>query len=212
MTRFLISAAAVVGAAALVAGSATGAKPKPSRSVTISLSRPTVVFGETVTLSGTVSNHQAGEKIVVLAQPYGQATFLPVTTLDTATGGSWTYSASPRIQTAYEAKWLAATSQSVAVKVRPALSLSKVGLSGNRGTFTVNASADRSFAGKFVLVQRLGSSGAVLVKKVTLGSNSSATFTIRVQRGVSRLRAVMPTSQTQPGYIAGQSAVLVIRR
>jgi hypothetical protein len=210
MIKLLTSTAAVAGALALVAGPATGAKP--DKSVTISLSRPTVVFGATVTLSGTVSSHQAGEKIVVLAQPYGQAAFLPLTTVDTTTGGDWTYTASPTIQTAYEAKWLAATSQSVAVKVRPSLTLSKVGLTGGRGTFTVKASADRSFAGKFVLVQRIVSGSARLAKTVTLGSDSSATFTIRVQRGISRLRAVMPTSQTQPGYIAAQSAVLVVRR
>jgi hypothetical protein len=210
MMKLMTSAVAVVGAVVLAAGSATAAKPPAS--VTISLSRPTVVFGTTVTLSGTVSNHQAGEKVAVLDQPFGQAALQPLTTVDTTAGGNWTYTASPTIQTAYEAKWKAATSQSVTVKVRPVLTLSKVGLSGGRGTFTVKASGNRSFAGKFVLVQRIVSGSARLAKTVTLGSDSSATFTIRVQRGVSRLRAVMPTSQTQPGYIAAQSAVLVVRR
>jgi hypothetical protein len=91
----------------------------------------------------------------------------------------------------------------------PGADAHEVSLSGNRGTFSVTATANRSFAGKFVLVQRLAASGVVQLKKVVLGSASSATFTIRVQPGNSRLRAVMPTSQTQPGYSAAQSAVPV---
>jgi hypothetical protein len=202
-----------VGVASLVVGGAAAAPTvKPTRSITISLSRPTVVFGGTVTLSGTVSSQQAGEKVIVLAQPYGGATFLPVATVDSGSGGAWTYTATPMIQTAYEAKWLAASSQSVSVKVRPALTLSTVSVSGSRGTFNVKATADRSFAGKFVLVQRFAGSRAIQVKKVVLASDSSATFTVRLTRGTSRLRAVMPTSQTQPGYIAGQSAVLSVHR
>ncbi len=142
---------------------------------------------------------------------YGDATFVSVATLTTTTGGAWAYTASPKIQTAYEGQWTTSTSRAVAVKVHPALTLTKVSLSGNRGTFSVTATANRSFAGKFVLVERLAASGVVQLKKVVLGSASSATFTIRVQPGNSRLRAVMPTSQTQPGYSAARSVVLVIR-
>src|SRR5919204_2913096 len=105
---------AILAAVSLAAVGPAGAV-KPGRSVTISLSQPIVVFGGTVTLSGAVSDQQAGQKVVVLAQPYGQATFLPVATVDTGSGGSWTYTATPKIQTAYEAKSLAATSSSVAI-------------------------------------------------------------------------------------------------
>jgi hypothetical protein len=146
-----------------------------------------------------------------MGSSYGDATFVSVATLTTTTGGAWAYTASPKIQTAYEAQWTTSTSRAGAVKVHPALTLTKVSLSGNRSPFPVTATANRSFAGKFVLVERLAASGVVQLKKVVLGSASSATFTIRVQPGNSRLRAVMPTSQTQPGYSAAQSVVLVIR-
>jgi hypothetical protein len=212
MKKLLILVLAVAAAGVLVAGSATAAKPPKAGSVTISLSQPTVTYGETVTLSGSVGNGQAGEKVTVLAEEFGQTAFASVATVDTTSGGKWTYTATPKIQTAYEAKWTGSLSRTVSAKVRPALMLSKVSLSGARGTFMVKAEASRSFAGKFVLVQRLSSSGARVVKKVVLGGDSAATFTIRVQRGVSRLRAVMPTSQTQPGYVAAQSLVLVVRR
>jgi hypothetical protein len=208
MKKVILLGVSVVAALAAVAGTAFAAKP--GASVTIALAKPSVVFGVTDVLSGTVTNKQAGEMVVVLGQAFGAVTFLPLATITTTTGGAWTYTASPKIQTAYEAQWTTSTSRTLAVKVHPALTLTKVTLSGNRGTFSVTATANRSFAGKFVLVQRLAASGVVQLKKVVLGSASSATFTIRVQPGNSRLRAVMPTSQTQPGYSAAQSAVLTI--
>jgi hypothetical protein len=192
-----------------LATAALAAKPA---GVTIAVAKPTIVYGGTDVLSGKVSSNQAGEKVMVLAQANGAATFTPVATVDTTTGGSWTYTASPTIQTAYEAQWLTNTSNAVAVKVRPQLTLAKVSISGSRGTFSVKALADRAFTGKFVLVQRLSASGVTQLKKIVLGSDSTATFTIKVQAGTSRLRAVMPTSQTEPGYVAAQSAVLVVTR
>ena len=205
--RTLITLTAVLATVVVAAAPVSAAKPSGT---TISASKPSVVYGQSVTLSGTVGNQQAGEKVIVLAEPSGGASFLPVATVDSSTGGAWSYVASPTIQTAYEAQWLTSTSRAIAVKVSPDLTLAKVSIAKGHGTFTVGAKADRSFAGKFVLVQRLTSNGPVQVKKVVLGSDSTATFTIRVQRGESRLRAVMPTSQAQPGYIAARSATLTI--
>lgn len=200
----------LITAALLVAvGTAAGARQaKPQ--VTIAASPPVVTFGGSVTLSGAVATHAAGQTVDVLAQPSGQASFAALTSVDTTAGGDWTYAAKPTIETSYEARSLAVTSRTVVVKVRPQLALTKVSLSGHKGTFSVKATANRSFAGKFVLVQRLAAAGVIQLKKVVLGNDSSATFTIRVQPGKSRLRAVMPTSQTQPGYVAAQSAVLTI--
>jgi len=128
----------------------------------------------------------------------------------TTAGGNWSDTVKPTIETSYEASWMNQTSQGVTVKVRPMLTLALVNLAG--GTFSTKASGARSFAGKFVLVQRLSSTGATTVKKVTLDANSSATFTVRLHHGRSRLRVVMPTSQTEPGYIAGMSNVLTVNR
>ena len=49
-------------------------------------------------------------------------------------------------------------------------------------------------------------------ENVTLDAGSSATFRLRLRRGRSRLRVVMPTSQTAPGYPTGKSKVLTVRR
>jgi hypothetical protein len=80
------------------------------------------------------------------------------------------------------------------------------------GSFSTKATAARSFAGKFVLVQRLSSTGVATLKKVTLDASSSATFRVRLHHGRNRLRVVMPSSQTASGYITGMSKVLTVSR
>ena len=124
-----------------------------------------------------------------------------------ATGGAWSDQASPQIKTSYEAQWGTATSASITVKVRPQIVLSLVNRTARRGTFSVQVNGAHSFAGKHVLVQRLGSNGAVTVKHVALNSSSSATFTIRLPKHRARVRVVMPVSQAAPGYLAGYSNV-----
>ena len=201
--RTTITFLAALSAALLVAATASSAAPQ---SVTISLSRPTVVFGGSVTLAGNVSNNKVGEKVDVLGELFGESSFTKLASVDTTSGGHWTYVVKPTIQTAYEAKWKSATSSTVTVKVRPLITLTLVSLS--TGTFSAKATAARSFAGKFVLVQRLTSTGVATVKKVTLDASSSATFKVGLHHGRNRLRVVMPTSQTAPGYITGMSRVL----
>jgi len=182
----------------------------PPNSVTIALSRPAVVYGGTVTLSGAVSNHKSGEKVTLLAEPFAASSFTTLASVDTVGGGKWSSLAKPTIETAYEARWKSATSQAVRVKVRPLITLKLVSLGS--GTFSTTATAARSFTGKFVLVQRLSSSGTPTLRKVTLDASSSASFHVRLHRGLNRLRIVMPTSQTAPGYITGSSKVLTLRR
>jgi len=190
----------------LVAAAGTAARP----AVTISLSRPSVVYSGSVSLSGKVSNNKAGETVDVLAEPSGATSFSVLGSATTTAGGHWTDTVKPTIETSYEAKWNGATSSTVTVKVRPLITLTLVNLS--IGTFSTKVTAARLFAGKFVLVQRLSSSGVVTQKKVILDTNSSATFRVRLHQGRSRLRVVMPTSQTAPGYITGVSNVLAVNR
>lgn len=94
--------------------------------------------------------------------------------------------------------------------VRPLITVTLVNLS--TGSFSTKVTAARSFVGKFVNVQRLSSTGVATLKKVTLHANSSATFRVRLHQGRNRLRVVMPSSQTAPGYITGMSKVLTVSR
>jgi len=200
----------VLAALATILGGAVAAAASPRQSVTISLSRPSVVYGGSVMLSGKVSNHKTGETVDVLAEAFGASSFSSLGTVSTTTGGKWTDVVKPTIETAYRATWMGVTSSTVTVKVRPLITLTLINLA--TGRFSTKVTAARSFAGKFVLVQRLSSTGVVTLKKVRLDAGSSATFRVRLHHGRSRLRVVMPTSQTAPGYITGKSKVLAVTR
>ena len=206
MRKTLLMLAALT-ATLFVTAAVTAARPQ---SVTISLSRPNVVYGGSVTLSGKVSNSKAGETVDVLAEAFDASSFSSLGTVSTTAGGKWTDVVKPTIETAYRATWKSATSPTVTVKVRPLITLTLVKLS--TGSFSTKVTAARSLADKFVLVQRLTTTGVATVKKVTLDATSSATFRVRLHHGRNRLRVVMPTSQTAPGYITGRSKVLTVSR
>jgi hypothetical protein len=206
MLRTITGIASLATALLVLAGNGIAAAP----SVPISASQPVVVYGSSVTLSGKIADHAAGQTVTVLDQPSGASTFTALGSVTTTAGGHWSDTVKPTIETAYEASWMNQTSSTVTVKVRPMITLTLVNL--NSGTFSTKVTGARSFAGKFVLVQRLSSTGVATVKKVTLDANSSATFTVRLHHGSSRLRVVMPTSQTEPGYITGMSDVLTVTR
>src|SRR5207244_13081572 len=78
MRRILLLAAAL--AACTVVGIAAAGKPA---TVSISAARPAVTYGSSVKLSGTVSNHQAGEHVLVLGRPYGVTTYPEAGAVDT---------------------------------------------------------------------------------------------------------------------------------
>lgn len=202
MRRMLLLAAALM--AFVLVGIASAAKPQ---TVTISVARPTVVYGDSVKLTGTVSNRQASEHVAVLGRQYDATTFTQVDMVTTMAKGAWSYMASPQIQTSYLARWDAVTSQIVDVKVRPRIRLSLVSRTATRGTFSVAVSGNRPFTGKRVLIERLTASGPTTVKSVKLSAASSATLTIRLPSHRARVRVVMSSSQAAPGYIAGYSNV-----
>lgn len=202
MRRVLLLGAALT--AFVLVGIASAAKPAV---VKIALARPAVVYGSSVQLSGTVSNHQAGEFVLVLGRPFGTPTFSQVDMATTTAKGAWSYTASPAIQTSYQARWGAVTSAIVTVKVRPKITLALQSRTATRGTFSVQVEGNRPFTGKRVLIQRITASGPTTVKSVKLAANSSSTFTIKLPRTRARVRVVMSTSQASPGYIAGYSNV-----
>jgi hypothetical protein len=206
IARTFISIAALAASALAAVAAAAAAPP----SVTISASSSIVTYGGSVTLSGKIANHTAGQTVTVLAEPSGSSSFSALGSVTTTAGGNWSDTVKPTIETSYQASWMSQTSQAVTVKVRPMITLTSVNPAS--GTFSTKVVGARSFQGKFVLVERLSSTGATTVKKVTLDANSSATFTVRLHHGRNRLRVVMPTSQTEPGYITGTSNTLTVTR
>ena len=196
------------GLNAAVKGTVTVTGPPPA--VSIGASLPIVVSGQSIALSGSVSNGKASEKVTIYQQPYPQTSFAEMTTVLTTTGGTWNLlvSPAPKIFTQYEAKWNGRTSTIVGVQVRP-----RIRLGYRNGRFTTRVLAGQSFARHSVLAQRLSRFGQwVTLKKVKLGGASSAVFRLTLPHGRSRIRIAMSVNQAGPGYLAGFSPTITVRR
>lgn len=183
----------------------------PPPAVTIGASLPIIVYGQSVSLSGSVSSGDADENVTIYQQPYPQASFQELTTLRTTTGGAWQLILSPvpKIMTNYYARWNGRKSVAVTVAVRP-----RIRLSYHNGRFVAAVQSAVSHAGRTVLVQRLSRFGQwVTLKKPRLGPRSGAIFYLpQLPKGKSRIRVAMSVNQAGAGYLAGFSPTITVRR
>ena len=165
--------------------------------VTLGASLPIITAGTKLTVSGVVSNHKAGESVAIYYRPYPQPNLIQRAMILTSDGGNYSFIVAPGILTTYEALWRGAFSAPVTVQVQPSLSL------GRNNGWIVHASASHSFAGRSVQIQRLnGATGQwVTLAKVQLNSKSSARVTLKLPKGVNRLRVTMSVNQAGAGYL-----------
>ena len=180
-----------------------------SRSVSLTPSRTLNIFGDAVTLSGTVSSKAAGEKVTVFSRPAGLPESQTVVT--TTTGGDWSLQVQPRVKTVYQAQYDTASSPQVTVSIRPRITLQKVG----RHQYLIVVLSARSMAGKLVNVTRwLPGRGYVTFRTATLQAiprtptTSDAYFTTFVRPG-TKLRIFMPANQVGTDYFEGHSNFIV---
>jgi plastocyanin len=196
------------GLNAAVKGTVRVTGPPPA--VTAGVSLPIIVYGQSVTLSGTVSSGNANEQVTIYQQPYPQSSFAQLSTVLTTVNGAWNLvlTPSPKILTQYQAKWNGRTSVTVGVQVRP-----RIRLSQRNGRFLTIVQSGASHAGRSVLAQRLSRFGQwVTVKRVRLGGQSSAVFRLKLPKGKSRIRVAMSVNQAGAGYLAGFSPTITVRR
>ena len=180
-----------------------------SRAVTLAASRTLNIFGDAVTLSGTVSSKAAGEQVTVISRPAA----LPEarTTVTTTTGGAWTLLVQPRVKTSYQAAYDTVSSPALTVQIRPRITLQKVG----RHQYLIVVLAARSMAGKQVNITRfIPGRGYVTFKAATLQglsrtpTTSVSYFTTFVNLG-TKLRIFMTQSQAGADYLDGHSNFIV---
>jgi len=176
-----------------------GAPPQ----VTLATSAPVVKFGAQVTLTGTVNNKKAGETVTLAALPFGQTTKQVVATLQTTSGGAFSFNVTPQLTTSYQAQWKGAES-SVGVQVQPAIKLPFVSRSGY---FHFYVTAGQSFAGRFVYLQRFTLARTwINIRKLPLGQQSGRIMGMKfvrsvIPRGRWSIRIYMPASEMPGGYI-----------
>jgi hypothetical protein len=178
-------------------------------SLTLATSSGSVILSRSVMLSGKVASGRSNESVVVFAQPYASGSFSAVATVLTDAGGAWTLPVRPRILTTYKSVWGGNTSGTVTVNVRPAVSLRALG----RLRFATHVTGTRSFAGRLVQLQRRRADGSwVTIARARLNRASNAVLHPRVRHGRSTLRIALSVNQAGPGYLAGFSRSITIRR
>ncbi len=182
----------------------------PPPSVSIAATAGVIRYGQRILLAGVVSSHEANQTVILFWQPYPQGSFSELTRVLTTTGGAWSVFVAPKVLTFYMARWSGKQSQTLTIGVQPALSL----LKRPDGRFFTRAKAATSYAGHFVFVQRLTRFGEwVKIAKFKLGTRSARIFALRLPRGrLSRIRIFMTVNQAGPGYLAGFSNVVAVRR
>jgi plastocyanin len=171
----------------------------PPPQVTLATSAPVVKFGTSVTLTGVVSNKRAGETVTLVQLPSGQTTKQVIATLQTTTGGAFSFNVTPQIYTTYQAQWRSRES-SVIVQVMPMIKLP----APVRGYFHFYVTAATSFAGRYVFLQRYSvlQRRWLSFRRLVLGAKSGRIFPITYAPRHARtsLRIYMPADQVGTGY------------
>jgi plastocyanin len=190
----------------------------PGSVLSLTASPKVVTYGGRSTLSGQLATGMANQKIDIFARECGAASFSKIATVDTTTGGSYTFIVQPRKNTTYESRFKVLLSTQVLVKDRPRVTLRK--LAPRR--FRVTVLAAESYAGKVVLFQRFSSTQRrwVTVRSVVLAAAGTLTTPINptsVSKKVfrskirKRLRVRVLLTQAQAGSCYAASASATIR-
>jgi plastocyanin len=180
----------------------------PPPAVTIGAALPILTYGDSTHISGAISNGKAGETVTLWAQPYGQASYVQVATLQTSTNGVWDFIVKPTLLTNYQARWRSATSLAISVQLRP-----NVLFSASKRFGSVTVKSDRSLVGKKVYLQKFTRFHEwVKVGRVILGRHSHKFFRLPLKRGRYALRIFMSLNQVGAGYLDGYSRTVVVRK
>jgi plastocyanin len=179
----------------------------PAANVTLQSGASTIVYGDSTTISGAVTNQLTNEPMTLSSQPFGKGTqSLAATT--TSANGTFSFPVSPTIQTSYQAHWRTTASPSVSVNVAP-----RVGFGQSGRLYVAKVTSDIGYSGHFVWVQRKTPYGSFRnVKRIYLGAASRAVFRVNIPKGRSILRLVLPADQAGPGYVQGLSRLIAVKR
>jgi plastocyanin len=183
----------------------------PPPSVTFALSAPIVNFGAVVTLSGAISTGAANQSVEIDSTEYGQASPIQLVVLKTGTGGTFSYTVTPKRYTTYIARWNNTPSGTVLVQVAPKLQL----LAGKNGYMKAQLTSPISMAGKHVSLQRLSSLGQwVSLANLTLGSLNGKLFkpAAYLPKGISHIRVFLSVNQAGVGLLSAQSGTQTVNR
>jgi plastocyanin len=200
-------------------GSVTVTNPPVNVTASLSASATAIVYGvNSVTLSGQLSSKAGGQQVTLNEQAAGETQAKALTSTTTNANGEYSFTVSPTIRTAYSVEWHSgsnkAASSAVTINVHPRVGLGRIAHHGTHWTYRAKVTSDISYQGHYVFFQRFSSAvgGWISLKRVFLGSTSSATFSVTMRPRVSKVRAFLTTAQAGDGYIWGVSRSLLAIR
>jgi hypothetical protein len=188
------------------AGTSYGADATFSTTPALTLNTHTleVVHGNVVPLSGIVAGGATGVTVTITAEPYGMSSFATVGTTLTRTNGAYVFYARPHIGTTYQASANGGSSQTVAVAVRPSITVKRIA----HGRLEAHVSAGVQLIGRNVKLQRLESGRWVTLKQTHINSLSNAILSsTALPHGHSTIRIALSVNEAGPGLLAGFSRV-----
>jgi hypothetical protein len=189
---------------------------KPIGNVTLDANHSLLLYGQRVTLTGTVDGASAGTKVTVRGYRTGTSNFFPVADTSTNADGSFSITFKPTQRTTFVAKVGDQTSSPVPVNVRPKVVVHR--LAGHR--LRVNVLAARSLVGHYVVIQRWSKArqvwlsvsrvylrGATTVSGTTVVSTA---LTSHIRLGGVMSRIFVPLGQARPGYSSSTSGAFTL--
>ena len=189
---------------------------KPIGNVTLDANRSLLMFGQRVTLTGTVEGASAGTKVTIRGFHTGTKDFFPVADTSTEADGSFSITFKPMQRTTFVANVGGQTSAPVPVNVRPKVVVHR--LAGHR--LRVNVLAARSLVGHYVVIQRWSTARQVWIsvqrvflRGATTVSGStviSTALTSHVRFGGVMSRIFVPLGQAGPGYVSSTSGAFTL--
>ena len=207
--RFVVTASNANGSGSSISHQSSTIRSASSVQVTLNSNVSVVNYGRSATLSGTIAGASAGDTVTIMARPGLNRSLQTVGSTTTDANGSFTKTVLPRMRTVYVARGDGATSDGLAINVRPGIRLSHVA----GGSLAVRLTAARSFVGRYVTLQAFVHGRWSTVKRVFLTRRSfgisptifsSASFHLSVRHGL-KLRAFLTLSQSGPTYTSATS-------
>ena len=176
--------------------------------LTLAASPLKIVFGKTVTLSGTLTQGAglAGQSVALSAQPAGAPSFsaLPPATTDSA--GAFTSVVKPSRNTTYKASFAGASEPTVSVSVAYQVTL-RVARKGASRLFRGKVAPSKR--GRIVVIQVKTRSGWKRFAKVKLSKKS--TFTLLRKLAAQKRYRFRATTAADSKHLAGVSRVITVK-
>jgi hypothetical protein len=207
--RAIVIATNAEGTSASISHQSSTIRSSSSVQATLNSNVKVVSYGASATLTGTISGASAGDTVSIMARPGTSRTLQSVGSTTTDANGNFTKTVTPRMRTVYVAKGDGATSDGLAINVKPLVRLSHA----THGSLSVRLTAAKSFVGRYVTVQAFLHGRWVAVKRVFLTRRSfgisptifsTATFHLSVRHGL-KLRAFLTLSQAGSTYTSATS-------